>query len=144
MIVASASFASALCTNDTDCSDDMGVARCNVTSGACECLLGCFSLMSEMNDKCTLNECATLDDDNNCRDGKYSKTTAILLSVFLISFGAANFYIERYELAAVQLFLGLLLCCVQVRVVILAILCSKCVTHCANVLLISIIGYVKV
>ena len=120
MIVASANFASAQCVNDTDC---MGVARCNVTNGECDCLLGC---MSEVNGECMLNECASLDDDNNCRDGKYSRTTALLLSIFVISFGAANFYIERYELAAIQLFLGLFLCCVQVRA---GITCSKCVTH---------------
>ena len=108
-----ASSASAICMNDTDCSRE-GVARCNQTTRMCECPLTCFSLTQEVNGTCVMDMCASLDDDGNCRNGRNSRTTALLLSIFLINFGAANFYIERYELAAIQLFLGLFLCCIQV------------------------------
>jgi len=104
--------ASASCVNDTDCGVPEGVANC--TGGVCQCLKTCYKLTGT-NGTCKLIECRSLDDDNNCRDGKKSRTTALLLSIFLINFGAANFYIERYELAAIQLFLGLFLCCIQVR-----------------------------
>lgn len=111
-----ASFASARCNNETNCGQPNGVARCNVTTGMCECLRTCFNLTEreDGNFTCTINKCASLDDGNQCRDGIKSRTAALLLSIFLINFGAANFYIERYELAAIQLFLGLILCCVQV------------------------------
>ena len=106
----------AICYNDTDCGSPEGVVKCNTTSRTCECLVTCYHLMPiGINGTCVLNDCTSLDDDDRCRDGIKSRLTALLLSIFLINFGAANFYIERYELAAVQLFLGLLLCCVQVR-----------------------------
>ena len=105
--------ASARCMNDTNCGTPEGVAICNDTTGTCQCLSTCYNL-TETNGTCILNECSSLNDDNECRDGRKSRTTALLLSIFLINFGAANFYIERYELAAIQLFLGLLLCCIQV------------------------------
>ena len=112
------SLASASCVNDTDCGPE-GVARCNSTSGLCGCLNDCYGLQ---NNSCTRTPCTTLEDDGECRDGLKSRTTALLLSIFLINFGAANFYIERYELAAIQLFLGLVLCCVQVGTVLLLLL----------------------
>ena len=100
------------CTNNTDCGSPVGVVRCNTTSGTCICLLPqCYNL----SDTCILRECHSISDDLECRNGKRSRLTALLLSIFLINFGAANFYIERYDLAAPQLILGLLLCCVQVR-----------------------------
>ena len=105
----SVNFASAICTNDTDCGTPAGVAVCNSSTGLCECQGPCY-----VSNTCTLMKCASLGEDNECRDGRKSRTTALLLSIFLINFGAANFYIERYELAAIQLFLGLFLCCVQV------------------------------
>ena len=111
------SFASASCQNDTDCGPE-GVARCNSTTGMCECLNDCYNLQ---NNSCTRKPCTSLEDDGECLDGLKSRTTALLLSIFLINFGAANFYIERYELAATQLFLGLVLCCVQVRTVTIVI-----------------------
>ena len=113
LTVALASFASARCMNDTDCNSREGVARCNETR-MCDCLLTCFRLTPGVNGTCVMNNCTSLDDDGRCRNGRNSRTTALLLSIFLINFGAANFYIERYELAAIQLFLGLLLCCIQV------------------------------
>lgn len=104
------SFADATCRNDTECSQE-GVARCNITTGECYCSNECYNLH---NQTCARRSCTSLEDDGECRDGVKSRTTALLLSIFLINFGAANFYIERYELAAIQLFLGLVLCCVQV------------------------------
>jgi len=100
------------CQNDTDCGSPVGVVRCNTTSRSCICLRPqCYNF----NGTCMLRECHSISDDLECRDGKKSRLTALLLSIFLINFGAANFYIERYELAAPQLILGLILCCVQVR-----------------------------
>lgn len=101
------------CVNDTDCGSPEGVVKCNNTGimGFCMCLLPqCYTL----NDTCRVLDCYSISDDLECRNGRKSRLTALLLSIFLINFGAANFYIERYELAAIQLVLGLLLCCVQV------------------------------
>ena len=117
LTVGVASPASAICMNDTDCNDREGVARCNQSTKMCECLLTCFTLTQRVNGTCMMNDCTSLDDDGNCRNGRNSRTTALLLSIFLINFGAANFYIERYELAAIQLFLGLFLCCIQVGII---------------------------
>ena len=85
-----------------------GSCYCNGTS-----LGECFSFSSE-NKSCVLNTCYEyLPEQTMCRKGTKSRTAAILLSVFLINFGAANFYIERFELAIPQIILGLFLCFFQ-------------------------------
>ncbi len=103
-----------VCTNDDDCSDyDVGL--CN--NGTCECIgnltEGCFEANNVTN-LCELNSCATFSNDSSvCRMGIKSRKTALLLSIFLINFGAANFYIEDYALAIPQILLGLLVCVFQ-------------------------------
>ena len=88
------------------CGDD-GVCYCNQTT-----LGDCFILLT--NNSCQLNKCYQyMSEEGTCRRGTKSRTVAIVLSVFLINFGAANFYIERFELAIPQILLGLLLCFFQ-------------------------------
>ena len=98
-----------------NCSDFPGVGVCG-EDGLCYCnqttLGDCFVLR---NNSCQLNECYEyMSERGTCRRGTKSRTVAILLSFFLINFGAANFYIERFELAIPQIVLGLLLCFFQV------------------------------
>ena len=98
------------------CSNFSDIGECNVSSGLCSCneteLGVCFK--SEDNE-CVLNiPCYQyMEEEGECRNGRRSRTVSIILSVFLINFGAANFYIERYELAVPQIFFGLLLCFFQ-------------------------------
>ena len=100
------------------CSRFALVGECNETSGLCtDCdlynqsrELDCFFLDTELN-RCRVRRCWTFfNGSRSCREGSKSRLTALLLSIFLINFGAANFYIERYELAVPQIILGLLLC----------------------------------
>ena len=97
---------------------NLTVGECNITTGMCSCndpeLDECLALNSSIN-YCELfsSTCYSFDErDGTCRTRR-SRTVAILLSVFLINFGAANFYIERYELAIPQIILGLVLCLFQ-------------------------------
>lgn len=64
----------------------------------------CFRVSNEGN--CVLRDCHDYTD-NSCQDNRKSQRTAILLSVFLSSIGAANFYIERNALAVGQLVVGI-------------------------------------
>ena len=112
------------CTSDYDCSEyednraNMTVGVCNVATGTCSCSSalpsGCFEV-DESSNMCALTACGNFFNRTNeiCRVGSFSKTTALLLSIFLINFGAANFYIEQYALAIPQIILGLLLCVFQ-------------------------------
>lgn len=94
---------------------NLTIGECNLTSGICSCnesVLGdCFRLSDNY---CVESPCYSYQVvDGTCRKGRRSKTVAILLSVFLINFGAANFYIEQYALAIPQIILGLVLCIFQ-------------------------------
>lgn len=103
-----------VCANDVECSDyDVGIC----TNGTCSCNdslpEGCFEYSNSSN-TCVLTECAVfLNGTEVCRIGRKSRTTALLLSIFLINFGAANFYVERYDFAVAQIVLGLLVCVLQ-------------------------------
>ena len=104
------------CTEDSDCSMTSGLGVCNET-GLCECNatlpLDCATI-SNVSGQCVLEPCYVyVGGDQLCRQGNFSRTTALLLSIFLINFGAANFYIQRYILAAFQIVLGLLLIALQ-------------------------------
>lgn len=124
-------FAAVTCqtVSDDDCSVRPGqscymsaasVGECNVTTGMCVCdvqpQLGdpdCFILNSTSN-YCIDNPSICYSHENGtCRFGRRSRTVAILLSIFLLNFGAANFYIEQYALAIPQIILGLALCLFQ-------------------------------
>ncbi len=103
------------CTNDEQCSEYDDVGICN--SGTCDCdpslPEGCFEVNNATN-MCVLTSCATFVNGTDiCRLGNKSRTTALLLSIFLINFGAANFYIEKYAFAIPQILLGLLVCVFQ-------------------------------
>lgn len=106
------------CTLRTEdiCSNYTDVGACNQTSGLCECneTLSCFRYDNSTN-FCRLGSvCYSYDSTTEqCRFGRRSRLTALLLSIFLINFGAANFYIEQYQYAVPQIVLGLLLCVFQ-------------------------------
>ena len=111
---------------DETCSGYAGVGECNATSGFCNCNANdayvngtenfeCFYYKSSTN-FCQLRNCWRFSAGNSsgeCRQDLRRRTVALLLSIFLINFGAANFYIERYDLAVPQIILGLLLCFFQ-------------------------------
>lgn len=93
------------------------LGECNMTTGNCSCdtplsLAPCIFL-NETGNLCEIRKCFNLLQDGTCREGNRSRVVALLLSIFLINFGAANFYIERYDLAIVQIILGLALCVFQ-------------------------------
>lgn len=113
-------------TSTSDCSTRPGFTcnLMNVTSGGeCDLITGmCICNQSELGDCFTLNSSSNYCIENQpcysyengtCRVGRRSRTVTILLSVFLLNFGAANFYIERYALAIPQIILGLALCLFQ-------------------------------
>lgn len=122
LLVASSSVRAQESPGVIDC--DSGNFSCSIypdvgvcINGSCYCnetsLGDCFDLLT-MNNTCVLNECYEyFPEEMSCRRGTRSRTTAILLSAFLINFGAANFYIERFELAIPQIILGLALCFFQ-------------------------------
>ena len=105
---------------DGRCSDYALVGQCNQSNGSCSCdtynatqEIDCFYLNASEN-VCLLRDCWHFSNSSGeCREGSYERITALLLSIFLINFGAANFYIERYDLAVPQIILGLLLCFFQ-------------------------------
>ncbi len=109
------------CTVNSTCSNYGNLGVCNTTTGNCSCestllnrTVECFRYNSETN-FCDRRDCYEFfSSDSDCREGFKSRTTALLLSIFLINFGAANFYIERYELAVPQIILGLVLCFFQI------------------------------
>lgn len=134
------------CTNETLCSSVSGVGVC--VEGTCACVLAsdpsrnlsrCFELSnsSEGFETCVDtgplcmyqawrgpdHDCCFTYMAPNCVRGRFSRLTAILLSVFLINFGAGNFYIERYDLAIPQLIIGLLACLFQI---------GACSERCVN------------
>ena len=135
LLLGCALFASTNCQtlfNGTDCRDRLDeqedvcsryalVGECNDTTGACDCslynntgsLTDCFYLDSTDN-LCRVRKCWRFSNSSGeCREDGKRRTVALVLSIFLINFGAANFYVERYELAVPQIILGLLLCFFQ-------------------------------
>lgn len=104
------------CTLTGVCSEfGEGIGICDEATGLCSCNgslpQGCFEANNETN-LCELEDCAVILENSTeiCRVGKYSRTTALCLSIFLINFGAANFYIRQFAFAIPQIVLGLLLC----------------------------------
>ena len=106
---------------DCSCRNITGIGVCDEDNGMCNCSMGtgnsstsCFSL-SDTSNCCEVEPCYKYNLVNEeCVPQFKSRTTAILLSVFLINFGAANFYIERYDLAIPQIVLGFFLLFLQV------------------------------
>lgn len=91
-----------MCNNVTDCvpfnlteSIPQDLIDCNTSSGVCVCS-ECFELL---NDTCQLRKCWEFNAEQNlCTDNRKTQKTAVLLSAFLSSVGAANFYIGQYLL----------------------------------------------
>ncbi len=73
------------------------LVHCNTDTGVCVCE-ECFV---RLNNLCTVLEplCRNYSSSTRqCVDNRKSQKTALLLSVFLSSVGAANFYIGNYAL----------------------------------------------
>lgn len=107
------------CSSRPDFSCDLlnlTVGECDKTTGICSCngsdFGDCFSLNRSTN-YCEVSSCYNLQEQGGTCKTRRSRTVSILLSIFLINFGAANFYIERYEYAIPQIILGLALCLFQ-------------------------------
>ena len=113
------------CSNNTMCASvnypDVGICTEN---GTCDCIL-------ETDPNLVLSQCFTTNNETSpcskvagycyVKEGSergcvksLERLTALLLSIFLINFGAANFYIMRYDLAIAQLIIGLIACVFQV------------------------------
>lgn len=104
----------------TEFNTTVPVGECNTTTGNCSCQITSNTSLS-LNDCffqnytaniCQVRKCYFYQPDGTCTQGN-RRIVALLLSIFLINFGAANFYIERYDLAIVQIILGLALCVFQ-------------------------------
>lgn len=100
---------------DCSCDNITGIASCNTSTGTCDCSgldIGndtCFILSNNSN-CCELKSCFKYNlETGECESIAKDRTTSILLSIFLINFGAANFYIQRFDLAIPQIILGLFL-----------------------------------
>ncbi len=113
------------CTNSSDCyppglpaSASIPESLVECTDASCACR-DCFDL-NKTSGRCQVDEpCQSYDiAAQECEDDRRSQKVAFLLSVFLSCTGAANFYIERLELALPQLFVLLLLivCAVVAKV----------------------------
>lgn len=82
--------------------------ECNSEDGQCHCY-SCFILNVTSNQCYTLINCTLYDDTtNSCMDIRRSQLIAIIFAVVLTIGGAANFYIDRLDLAIPQLALGAL------------------------------------
>ena len=100
------------CTDDRDCypneysNQTIPTRLIECTNNICFCG-DCFS--QDDNGRCVIeNECYYYNDRTaECVDNRRSQVTAFVLSMLLSSVGAANFYIERYDLAVSQLVLFL-------------------------------------
>lgn len=137
------------CTNETACSTVPGVGVCE--NGTCACVPAsdpsnnisrCFELTNSSSEGFEIcmetrrtflcdqgawtgpdHDCCFTYFAPNCVQGRFSRLTALLLSVFLINFGAANFYIQRFDLAIPQLLIGLIACVFQI---------GACSERCVN------------
>ena len=123
---------------DSDCSDHdetVTVAKCNKTTGVCNCSLPlCHDYNSDTN-KCELKRChhTVLIDNGNAisciNKGSKDKGTALLLNI--ISFtGATNFYLGNYGLAVGQLLLFNIM--IFTCIVRLCSCCVLCIVFCGD------------
>lgn len=88
------------CSNATDCVPydlrghvPQDFIDCDNSSCICS---GCFELFAGI---CQISKCQGFNNvSQTCTDNRKSQETAILLSAFLSSVGAANFYIGQYTL----------------------------------------------
>lgn len=107
------------CTNYSDCwpsenfNDNTTYIQCEQNLCICS---NCFQLSP--NGVCGLAMCFNYTK-GRCVDQRPSQQEAFLLSLFLSSFGAANFYLEDYRLAVIQL-------SVTVALVLVCMFCCCC------------------
>ena len=100
--------ASIKCTIDSDCYP----SEVNETNEYIKCeqnLCLCYPCFQHnSNGTCKLSDCFEFSN-KTCYDKRHSQREAFLLSLFLSSLGVANFYINNYELAVIQLSLTVVL-----------------------------------
>ena len=99
--------------------------------GACLCY-PCFKI-NTTSGVCRVQDCYTYDDLNGCMDKRKSQKDAFLLSFFLSSLGAANFYIGHWELGIAQIviFTMFLLCtCICCCFLCCLTCCEDCCCEC--------------
>ena len=104
----------------------------NCRNGVCSCR-SCFIVTGST---CAIRQCWSFES-GSCIDGRTrSQTTATLLSVFLFSVGAANFYIGRNDLGAIQL--AIFVYCILASLYYCVLLCCCCygnlhvIPHCCG------------
>ena len=117
------------CTHDLDCVYEMPSMsqseKIACLNGTCLCL-DCFTANASTGHCQLYTPCFDYDpNDDTCIDLRQSQTTAFILSLFLSSIGAANFYIGQYVLGGTQL--GLLL-----TIFLLCYSCTCCVCFCCG------------
>lgn len=141
------------CTEDSECAVTIadGIGVCLNSTGECGCNqslpTSCFTVNTSSG-LCQLRNCFFyVGGEQVCREGEFSRTTALLLSIFLINFGAANFYIRQFALAIPQIIIGFMVCVFQFGSCGAA--CSKdertsrtCIGCCVGNTLISIVIFV--
>jgi len=125
------------CTSDSECNtygdETIVIAKCNETTGTCNCILPSCHDYNNSTNQCELKSChkIVLSSDKTRIDcvnhGSKSKKNALLLNI--ISFtGATNFYLGNYGLAAGQLLLFMIL--LITAVVRLGSCCFLCCVIC--------------
>ena len=119
------------CSNSSQClpeefrNDSVPPDIVNCTNGVCSCS-SCFTVIGGT---CAVTQCWSFEN-GSCVDGRTRpQETATLLSAFLSSVGAANFYIGRTSLGTVQLVMFIFL----ISVVSCTIGCCCCL--CPNYIL---------
>eukprot|EP00731_Ephydatia_muelleri_P006821 Em0003g1069a len=108
------SLATSACSNSSDCypaglnGTSVPIKYINCSNQKCVCS-GCFYATISYK-SCAYQSCwEYAKTTQTCNDLRKDQRTAFLLSLFLSALGAANFYIERYDLGGIQLCCFLLL-----------------------------------
>ena len=104
------------CNNASDCyPPDLNNISTDLIScfqNACLCY-PCFTI-NTTSSKCQVENCFKWTSDGECVDTRDSQKEAFILSFFLSSLGAANFYIGQWQIGLAQLLLFIFLlslCC---------------------------------
>ena len=96
------------------CDDESTLTNCFALNENNHCVESKYCFTLKVNSYCVDSNCYFNQScEDNCNFGRKRRDIALWLSVFLMNFGAANFYIERYGLAIAQIILGLFLCLFQ-------------------------------
>lgn len=121
---------STTCDTPTDCYSNYTDAELflyvKCINSTCLCY-PCF-LINATTQKCSLDTCYEFDS-GTCLSKQKSQTTAFILSLFLSSVGAANFYIGQYNLGIVQVSLMVflvLICWICCCYTCCTFMCEEC------------------